>query len=107
MDVKNLRRLVDLISQLEHEAKERLGKQPDWAADRDGYHAYEDRRRKEMEAIKAHLTEHEGARFGRRPGYEVSVALAGIRSSCTGGDWGLLGNWKQAARMRIQREGGL
>lgn len=106
MDATNLRRLVDLISQLEREAGERLGKQPDWASDRDGYFAYEKRRREEIEKIKTHLTEREGARFGRKPGYDVSVTLAGIRSSCTGGDWGLLRNWKQAARMRIQREGG-
>lgn len=105
MDVKNLRRLVDLISQMESEANERLGKQPDWSTDRDGYHAYDRLRHAEISAIKGHLTNKEGARFSRKPGYDVSVTLAGIRSSCTGGDWGLLRNWKQAARMRIRREG--
>lgn len=106
MDTTNLRRLVDLISRLEREANERLGNQPDWSTDRAGYHAYEQRRRDEIEAIKAHMTGQEGARLSRKPGYDVSVTLAGIRSSCTGGDWGLLRNWKQAARTRIQREGG-
>lgn len=106
MDVNNLQRLVDLITKLVSEANERLGKQPDWSKDRAGYHDYEQRRRAEMESIKAHLTEREGARFSYRPGYEAAVKLAGIRSSCTGGEWGLLSNWKNAARMRIQREAG-
>ncbi len=101
IDTQNLHRLIDLVTKLMADAHARLGDQPDWSSDREGYHAYDRRRREEMEAIKAHLTEHEGARFSRKPGYDVAVTMAGIRSSCTGGDWGLLSNWRRAAATKL------
>ena len=100
-DTDNLQRLIDLITRLMADATARLGERPDWSKDRDGYHAYDRRRDTEMEGIKAHLTEQEGARFSRKPGYDVSMKMAGIRSSCTGGDWGLLSNWRRAAAVKL------
>lgn len=102
MDVNNLQRLINVVSGLLKVAHEELGHQPDWSAAREGYHAYERRRREEMAAIKRHLMEREGARFSTKPGYDVSMTLAGIRSSCTGGDWGLLTNWQRIRRETAQ-----
>lgn len=104
MDSRELQRLVDLIGKLVREADERLGERPDWSADREGWRAYDDHRNAEMRVIKAHLTSKEGARFSHRPAYEASMKLAGIRTSCTGGEWGLLRNWQSAARRRVQQE---
>lgn len=102
---ENLTRLVDLIDRLVREADERCGARPDWFSDRAGYAAWDKRRREELEAIKGHLTSREGARFSSRPAYECALKLAGIRSSCTGGEWGVLQNWQAAARRKIGTAG--
>lgn len=100
---ENLTRLVALIDRLVREADERCGARPDWFSDRAGYAAWDKRRREELEAIKAHLTSHEGARFSSRPAYECALKLAGIRSSCTAGEWHVLQNWQAAARRKIEQ----
>ena len=98
---ENLTRLVALIDRLVREADQRCGARPDWFSDRAGYAAWDKRHSEELAAIKAHLTSQEGARFSRRAGYECALKLAGIRSSCTGGEWGVLRNWQAAARRKI------
>ena len=102
---ENLTRLVALIDRLVREGGPRCGERPDWPAHRARLAAWEKRPGEEPEAIKAHLASHEGARFSRRPGYECAVKLAGIRSSCTGGEWGVLRNWQTAARRKIEQGG--
>lgn len=100
--MSELERLVELIDRLVSEAEACLGEQPDWLTDRGGYHRHEGQRRLELEAIQKRLTEQEAARFTKKPGYESAVRLAGIRASCTGGEWGALRNWQNAARRKIE-----
>lgn len=76
MDTENLQRLIGLVTKLMADADARLGDRPDWLMHRGGYHAYDRRRDAEMEAIKAHLTEHEGARFVRGQHSLESLLLA-------------------------------
>lgn len=53
------------------------------------------------EAILNSLVEEEGAVFGPN-GDGYRLLLARVRSTCTSGYFGLLSNWKKAARRKIE-----
>ncbi len=55
-------------------------------------------------AILAELASKEGASFNDT-GNDYSLRLAGIRSTCTHGHFGLLRNWQASARRRIEQAG--
>lgn len=52
-------------------------------------------------SILVELASAEGATF-QDAGNDYSLRLAGIRSTCTHGHFGLLRNWQASARRRIQ-----
>ncbi|WP_428429507.1 hypothetical protein [Pararhizobium sp.] len=53
-------------------------------------------------AILRELAASEGASF-QDSGSDYSLRLAGVRSTCTHGHFGLLGNWKASARRQISQ----
>ena len=60
-------------------------------------------RRVAGETILRDLSSSEGASFAER-GHDYSLRLAGVRSTCTSGHFGLLRNWMSSARRRIAEE---
>ncbi|MBY2992470.1 hypothetical protein HF272_13630 [Rhizobium leguminosarum] len=52
------------------------------------------------EQILDELVAEEAAKVSRRHD-AMTLKLAGIKTSCTSGAWGLLANWKNAAQRRI------
>lgn len=54
-------------------------------------------------AILKELASSEGATFSDA-GNDYSLRLAGIRSTCTHGHFGLLRNWQASARRRLQAD---
>ncbi|YBV97554.1 hypothetical protein M1D80_11940 [Phyllobacteriaceae bacterium JZ32] len=82
-----LQRLIAIIDR-KLEETELIRKSQDWK------HIHE-----AAERIAAELAAETGAKFGRH--YDAyTIKLAGIRSSCTSGIFGLLANWRAAARRK-------
>lgn len=52
-------------------------------------------------AAIARLEKNEGARF--KDGSEAQLKMAGVSTTCTGGRHGLLRNWQNAARRKIDQ----
>ncbi|ESY42069.1 hypothetical protein X747_14990 [Mesorhizobium sp. LNJC384A00] len=59
-----------------------------------------------QEKLIAYFTNEEGARFNDRPAHEVSVKMAGVRATSTGGTTAALRNWHTAACKRIAADDG-
>lgn len=91
-DPRELQRLIDLIDL-------RVAAVPpqDTGYDLDTWRAHWNA----GEQILQDLVEQEGARYVRGTGDASALKLAGIRTSCTGGQFGLLSNWQNAARKKI------
>lgn len=90
-DLATLRRLVDLAETL-REALPKID-----PAELDSYAAH---RTAGTTALQRLVTE-EDARVSTR-GTDLTLTMAGIRSSCTWGHSGLLLNWAMAARKQIR-----
>lgn len=56
---------------------------------------------RELDAFILRLVDEEGGRHSNSNGAEV-LLLAGVRTSCTTGPAGLLRNWQNAARRKIE-----
>lgn len=101
IDVAELQRLIAFIDVLVAGAQAELGPRPDWSAGIDVSMEYSGRKRKAGEQVIRTLIHKEGARVRRQAPYGRWLKLAGVQTSCTGGDWGLLRNWQNAARRYI------
>ena len=97
MDMKNLQRLIVRIDELI----------PEEQAENGLYMTYEEFKahQRKLDAAVHRLVEEEAAKRGQSSGADT-LTMAGIRTSSTGASIGLLRNWQNAARRRIQREGG-
>ncbi len=100
--IAELERLIDLVDH----TLDKWPPMPPWNND----HSFEERERQrkdyyaECDRLVAELTSETGAKIdGSRPWEGCRISLAGIKSSCTGGTYGLLHNWKGAARRRIEK----
>lgn len=99
--IADLERLISVIDQeLAHAPA-----YPDWHngdtfeqrdADRRAYH-------QAMDAIVERVVRDHGARFNPSAAGASTIRIAGIQSSCTSGNHGLLRNWQAAARRRIEK----
>lgn len=99
--IADLERLISVIDQELAQAPA----YPDWHngdtfeqrdADRRAYH-------QAMDAIVDRIVKGHGARFNPSAAGASTLRIAGIQSSCTSGNQGLLRNWQAAARRRIEK----
>lgn len=51
------------------------------------------------------LVEDHGARFSLSGAHEYRLTLAGVTTTCTSGEWGLMTNWLNAASRKLAKGG--
>jgi hypothetical protein len=107
VDIARLGRLIDRIGTLVEEAQQSVGPRPAWSAKLGDRLEWDGKDRKASAAIIRLLVEEEGATFAGSAGGDSTLTIAGVRTSCTAGAWGLLRNWQTAAWRNINAAGGL
>lgn len=103
---ENLERLVDRVDELLAAMDAKLGEPPSFASSDYSFEVMSnwwDRERKALDELRDTLRRDEGARYRDNPPNGHHVTLAGISSSSTSGWRGAFGNWKTAARRRIEK----